>query len=72
VALTWTIVRFWTDVPSPSLAKTKELSAIRNESQGANNKRVKPHEGVHYLTIIIIWVKYLFILRGLKIYFFSL
>jgi len=42
VALTWTTVNFWTKVSSSSFAETKVPFAIRNESKGAKNNRVKP------------------------------
>jgi len=40
--LTWTSVNFWMEVLFPSLARNKVPFTIRNESQEAKNKSIKP------------------------------
>jgi hypothetical protein len=58
--LTWTTISFWTEVPFPSLAKTKVLSAIQNEQHGAKNKGVKPQGTKTYLTLCFISIPRIF------------
>jgi hypothetical protein len=49
---TWTIVNFWTEIPSPFLAIVQILSVIRIETYEAKNKRVKPREAIPNLTLL--------------------